>query len=667
MSRAPAFADPDRLVRSVFRSSWKDDDRPEVDEWADENRVLPVKGSPRPGKWRTSMVPYLREPMRDYTDPSVGQIVLMTGSQIGKTEMLITLLGYTVCCDPLPMMLVLPTKDLAMSINKERLTPGFRETPAIAEHMGSSPRDTQAMHIAFDSCTMQLMGANSASGLASRPIGRAFGDELDKWPQQLKGRGGHEGGALELLRQRLDAFDFPKLVLASTPTEEGIGIHSEYLRSDQGRYFVPCPHCGAFQWLHFYADGAGGVRWTGGVGEDLDDADHAALVDQVRKTAWYSCEACDGRIESHHKHRMLAAGVWVRQGQEITPDGIVTGEPVTSRIRGYQLSKLYSPFLTFGDVASRFVQRRGMVDRAFVNGDLGEPWREVGERAENDVVIRLSQEAIEGGETPYKLGDVPPGVVVLTGSIDVQNDVCYWQIDGWGEAEAHWLIDYGVETCPEVIARDAKAEGDAETLAALGRDNWALMDRIIDRRLTSTENGQAVGVNYWIIDSGARTGEVYRFAGRHKGRVLPAKGSGQIAQPWQVTNSDPSKFLMDTSVPVLIVNSNHWRDQAWSRMHRQPPAWGAWRWPKDVGREYSRQLAAEQRVRKTLPGGKFRTLWELRPGRKDNHWWDCTVQALAFADHIGLRTLNANAAPKRVHSGGLTPGGFAAGGLTPGG
>lgn len=655
---ASGLVNPERIVRSVFANSWVGPSAMSVVEWADGYRMLPLKGSPRPGRWRTSLVPYMREPMMDFTDPKVSTIVLQTCTQISKTEFLINCMGYTVDVDPMPMMFAMPSAELAKRVNKKRITPCINETPALDRHFV----DAQAMSISFDTCGLQFIGANSASGLSSEPIGRAFGDEIDKWPKEIRGRGGTEGSALDLLRQRLDAFDNPKLLLTSTPTDEMTGIHAEYLRSDQARYFVPCPFCKSFQWLHFYSDGGGGVRWEGGVGDDMNDHDHAALTERVKKTAWYSCEKCEARIESHHKTEMLAGGKWVRQGQSIDADGEIVGEPTVTGIKGYQLSKLYSPFRTFGDVASEFVKRRGQVDRAFVNGDLGEPWSEVGERADDDLIITSATSAIEG-EKGYKLGEVPAGVTVITGSIDVQSDVCYWQIVGWGSGEAHWLLDYGVESCPEVMGRDLKAEGDAEVRRSLLDNNWALMDKIVDRRLTRQEDGQPVGVAAWSIDSGHRTGEVYRFAARHPGRVVAAKGSDQISNPWQLSASDPAKFKMESSVPLLLFNANHWRDEAWSKMHRVPPAWGAWRWPKDVGREYSRQMASEQRVKKKLSNGKFKYVWQMRPGRKDNHWWDCTVQDLAVADHLGLRDIRTSTASEGVQSQGFTTGSFGVGNL----
>jgi phage terminase large subunit GpA-like protein len=81
-----------------------------------------------------------------------------------------------------------------------------------------------------------------------------------------------------------------KLFLVSTPTIKGLSrIEREYEASDQRRYFVPCPHCGAMQWLQFER-----LRWEKGRPE----------------TALYLCNACEAPITEAAKTEMLAKGEW---------------------------------------------------------------------------------------------------------------------------------------------------------------------------------------------------------------------------------------------------------------------------------------------------------------------------------------------------------------------
>jgi phage terminase large subunit GpA-like protein len=69
-------------------------------------------------------------------------------------------------------------------------------------------------------------------------------------------------------------------------------IEREYEASDQRRFFVPCPHCGARQYLKFEW-----LCWEKGKPE----------------TATYVCEGCEQPIAEHHKTKMLAQGEWRRR------------------------------------------------------------------------------------------------------------------------------------------------------------------------------------------------------------------------------------------------------------------------------------------------------------------------------------------------------------------
>jgi len=80
-----------------------------VSQWADAHRVLSPKGSAEPGQWRTDRNPLLREPMDALSARSpVREVVLMWPIQIGKTEVALNFIGYSMDHDPGPMMVALP-------------------------------------------------------------------------------------------------------------------------------------------------------------------------------------------------------------------------------------------------------------------------------------------------------------------------------------------------------------------------------------------------------------------------------------------------------------------------------------------------------------------------------------------------------------------------------
>ena len=65
-----------------------------VSEWADKYRYLSPEASAEPGKWYTERAEYQRGIMNAVTDPDIETIVIMSGAQVGKTEIINNIVGY---------------------------------------------------------------------------------------------------------------------------------------------------------------------------------------------------------------------------------------------------------------------------------------------------------------------------------------------------------------------------------------------------------------------------------------------------------------------------------------------------------------------------------------------------------------------------------------------
>ena len=74
-----------------------------VTEWADQERRLSSEASAEPGRWYTSRANYQKGIMDAISDPLIRDCVVMAGAQVGKTEMLLNVIGFHVDQDPAPM------------------------------------------------------------------------------------------------------------------------------------------------------------------------------------------------------------------------------------------------------------------------------------------------------------------------------------------------------------------------------------------------------------------------------------------------------------------------------------------------------------------------------------------------------------------------------------
>lgn len=479
-----SWAKANRSAAHVLRTVLRPPERMTVSQWADRRRMLSPESSPEPGPWRTSRVPYLREIQDTLGDPLVRKVVWVAASQIGKTEALNNFVGFRMDTDPGPMLVVQPSLEMAKAWSKDRLAPMLRDTPTL-RGVVRDPRARDSgntlLHKAFTGGRLTIVGANSPSGLASRPIRDALFDEVDRYPASA----GTEGDPISLGVQRTRNFWNRKLFFVSSPGNlETSRIWPEWEASDQRRYFVPCPHCDHYQVLRFE-----NVKWET---DDVDGEHHHRT-----ETAAYVCVECGTLIEELHKRRMLDRGEW----RATNPSG---------RHPGFHVSALYSPWVSWAELAGIFVEKKRSPEelKTFVNLQLGEPWEERDQDLEPAGLAALAE------KWP---AEVPHGVGVLTAYADVQGDRLEVAIRGWGDGEESWLIGHH------------RIYGDPEH-----DDVWAELEHILTRAYTH-ESGQKLRIRVAMVDCGYLDHMVYRFVkGKETRGVFAAKGSdSRVKEPLQ--------------------------------------------------------------------------------------------------------------------------------------
>lgn len=466
-----------------------------VSEWSDKNRVL-TTGAEK-GPWRTDRTPYLREPMDCLSVHSaVEQVVMMKGSQLGASEALVNnWLGYVIEHAPGPTLLVQPDVERAERYSKQRIATMIAATPSVralvseakSRDSGNTIQDKQ-----FVGGSLTILGANAPAGLASMPICNLAFDEVDRF----KYSAGTEGDAIDLAVQRTNTFPRRKILLISSPGEKSTSrIEPAYEASDQREYHVPCPHCGHLQTLDFMR-----LRWP---------------KSQPRLAVYHCCE-CDRAIEERHKTQMLGWGRWVPKH----PD---------REVRGYKISALYSPWLKWHEIASRFLAAKGRPQRlkVFVNTILGETW-------DTHAETKVDSSKLEALRVPLVLEDgipvVPAGVGVLTAGVDVQQNRLEVGLYGWGRGEECWHIDY------RVIAGDPSSS-----------ETWALLE---DYLLGGWRHASGLGITVTAacVDTGGHhTQRVYDFVRSRNARgVWGVKGiGGQGKRLWPRTATKTNKGKVD--------------------------------------------------------------------------------------------------------------------------
>jgi phage terminase large subunit GpA-like protein len=592
-SPASSSAEPDGAAALAL--AWAQGLRPEpalsVADWADRHRMLSPRASAEPGRWRTDRTPYLGAIMAALSPAHPAQrIVFMKGAQVGGTEAGNNWLGFLIHHAPGPALAVQPTVELAKRFSRQRVATLIEETPALRERVTPArSRDSgnTVLTKEFPGGILVMTGADSAVGLRSLPARYLFLDEVEAYPPSAD----EEGDPVALAEARTLTFAHRrKIFLVSTPTIQGISrIEREYLASDQRSYFVPCPHCGAMQWLRFDR-----LRWDRGRPE----------------TAAYWCDACERRIDERHKAAMLPAGAW-------RPTALA-GDPLTI---GFHLSALYAPlgWLSWARIAALHEQARGAEEthRAFVNAVLGETWAEAGESPD--------WQRLHERREDWPLGVVPAGGLMLTAGADVQKDRIEVSIWAWGQEKTCWLVEH------RVLIGEPGQPRVWQALSALLNESWR----------------QASGVELHLeglgIDSGFATQEVYGWVrAQPAARVFALKGvergSALVGLPTAVDVSLGGRRLRRGAKVCTVAAGlaklelfNHLRLPAPLDGEPFPP--GYVHLPKVDG-EYLKQLCAEQLVTRRDRRGYARREWQKV--RERNEALDCYVYARAAAAILGL-------------------------------
>jgi phage terminase large subunit GpA-like protein len=604
-----SFASAQDIRRRALSAGLRPPPKLTLSQWADEHFRLSAESAAQAGRW--TCLPYQRGILDAITDPKVTQVSLMKSARIGYTLMVTAAVGYFIHQVPCSILLVQPTVEDAKGFSKETIAPMFRDVPVLSaiafeDAEDSGPKDSRntIQHKRFPGGVLSLVGANSGSGFrrVSRKV--VIFDEVDAYPPSA----GSDGDPIDLGKKRAEYFWDRKILAGSTPLVAGVSrIEQMFEEGDQRRFYVPCPHCGHRDFLVFTerADHAGHfMQWPDGKPED----------------AYFVCSKNGCVIDHKYKRDMVAAGEWR------------AAKPFKGHA-SFHIWAAYSfgPNTSWGALAQEFLaaKRAGPLRlQVFCNTVLGETWKEKGEAPDWERLYRRREQ--------YPMGVVPPGVVFLTGGIDVQKDRVVWEVVGWGVGKESWSVDAGE------IYMDTSS--DAE---------WTKVDELLDRSW-ETSAGLRMGLLMLGIDSGYNTQMVYSWARRHVGRVIATKGVSTarvlLGTPTAVDVKRNGKRIA-RGCKVWPVGVDMAKSELYGWLKLDAPMDGA---PYPAGychfperdAEFFKQMTAEHLVTTVTRTGFTKMEWHVQQGRQ-NHVLDARICARAAAAQAGVDRI-ARKAPAPV-------------------
>lgn len=535
-----------------------------VTEWAEQYRSLSAESAAEPGKYRVDRTPYAAGIMEAFGDPRVKQVVWMSSAQVGKSTAIENVIGYHIHLNPLPIMAVQPTLELAETYSKDRISPMIRDCAVLGELVHEANARSSGNTIKqkkFPGGHLTITGANSPTSLRSRPIGLLLGDELDAWKDTP------EGDPCVLVEARTKRFPNAKIGYFSTPTVDGQSrIAAKYEESDQRKVYIACPHCGESFVLTFDS-----LKWREGEPVKAPNGTTRRRADE----AWFECPHCHGKLNDVARARAIAAGEW-------------RAHAAFRGIAGFWCWEANNPGSRAVDMANAWLGAQGDVLKlqAVKNTVFGMPWKESGQS--------LDWRRLYDRAEDYPLARCPDRVRVIFAATDVQQNRLETYVWGYGDNLESWLVDF--ITTPG-SPREERV--------------WNDLDRILATTY-QTPNGQALPILQMAVDSGYEAPLVYAWASKHSpSRVMVTKGeqTGQtyIRRGKNIELVKASGASQRTTHDLYLVNTTMLKDQLYAWLAANPPtreeiAEGS-RYPvgyahmPHMEEEFFRQLTAESKIK----------------------------------------------------------------------
>jgi phage terminase large subunit GpA-like protein len=578
------------VLAAIARGLKPDPDLP-VDQWADEHMFIPADtGAKEYGRYRSSRTPHARAIMQALSPGHpCKRVVAQIASQMFKTQSALNFLGASIHQAPSNFLWIVPTGTLVKRASV-RIDKTVRVVPVLAERIAPKRSRDASNNITtkeYPGGTLHILTAGAAANLSEVAARYIVFDEIDRAEENV----GSEGDPGALAEARQTTFESNrKAYYPSSPTLDGeSAIQRLYDAGTRREALAECVHCGRLQPLEF----------------------ERLIRSESGNDALYPCVDCGALHSEIDKTKMFARGAWSE------------GVPGDGETESFTASQMFLPYGWLPWIALMRLYDRAKAEKekgndaemtVFYNTRLARCWSPTREKTRHDELMSRAE--------PYKLGTVPSGALVLTASVDTQNNRLELKVVGWGPGMEAWVVDYQV-----ILSAPSE------------RHTWEKLDAMLQSTYMH-ESGVAMQVQVCFVDSGgSATTDVYAFTyARQRRNIYAIKGASRPNRP--ILSSKPT--LVDVSgrgkvekggAKLWLIGTDTAKDYLAARWKRSSGP-GAVHFSEDLEEEYFKQLTAEYR-HKVKRGTKYVTVWDKRQGDA-NEAGDLMVYNIAAAHFLGL-------------------------------
>lgn len=293
------------------------------------------------------------------------------------------------------------------------------------------------------------------------------------------------------------------------------------------------------------------------------------------------------------------------------------------------------------------------------------PPEEEGQLTVDEMLTRIS--GIERGV-------VPMGCERVTAFVDVQGKILYWVVCAWSMDFTGYVLDYG--TYPDQRRRYFTLRQASATLQrkfpgagqeGCWRQGFEALGQDLLQRDWKREDGTRIRISRMLLDAndGNASNTVYEFC-RHSDYAaiaMPSRGKGVTASAtpfneykkkagdrvspfhWRI----PSLGRGSKLARFILSDVNWWKSFMRSRLRTTVGDAGAltiFAGKPERHRMFAEHCCSEYSTR-TEGRGRVVDEWKVRPGKTENHWWDCLVGCAIAASEQGVAIAETGTGSRR--------------------
>lgn len=598
----PFLANEERLWRLDLAAAWRPSPPVDLNRWAIDHLEFGPE-SPFPGRYDPDRLPFFRRVLEVLgPDHPSRNVTLLKSAQLGGTLLAQIFVAASMDLDPGGIIHVHPTESNATGYARTKWRPMIRSCRRLSQIFDlrqSKEGGNSTLHQERKDGHgwLRLSGANSPASLSMYSAKRIVKDDLSKWDSDPDA-----GDPEAMAESRAKAFRDAKILAIGTGLlQTNCRTTRAFKAGTQEHWHVPCPHCGHKHPLepeNFVA---------------TIDADHP-------ETAAFSCPECGCLIEERHRAQIVPAGEWVAHN------------PKALDVSFYIWSA-YAPFEPWERIARAYLAAQGdpKTEQVWWNDTAGRAyelpgdapsWEALKQRAEP---VPGSKDRLRSDGQPARLrGVVPKGALLLTLSLDCQDDYVDGVVIGWGENLARWVIER-VRVEGHISEPECR-----ETLNRLVEKSWPTVFNTL-RPLDLTG-----------IDGNAWTDDVFDWVKRWpKSRVVMLRGVAGDAQPTLAFVRKERRRdgkLVKYQGRFYNVGVAGLKGGLYKFLRvAEPGQRGFVDFPAGLEDDYYEQLTAEKRTPRVDRKGFTIYEW-TKPRSLRNEQLDLMVYAEALATKLGWRT-----------------------------